>query len=537
MGYKMKIGQPWLYDELTGDIVGVKDTDDGESFFVMPNSLYPKPESTIDGRFLAGQPVGITRPVRRGGKMVCRFLAGECAAVGSATLADHTGYDANGNVTGVVSRTGLPSVLKMTPGDDAVEGFQFSSQTNSLLTKTVNGKLGVWVYVETQPGYQPGGSLTGSLEMAVSRKTNNDFTTGVLVTYTPAIMKEGWNFLTFVMRNPAAYAPGSGISEAHPFGTLCNTNTTGADVDIFNNDLGAIRFLVSGAGVTGLNFYFDSVWTDWDVMPQCFPGHDTAHATITDIALPKYEQYGWKGYFTVNANYWNGLTPRIWTDYATGVNQWAKTLYAAGWDAINHGLQHLPGSAAGGTPTMGTLSNAGEIAYEVMALHGLMRSAGFTRGAEFYAAPNSATSRLSEKVIRECGFVMQRAARGQAIQVTPWGIPNPSHVGSVGMGSTAANAYSEVTGGITTSFTGLNNIARMRKLIDVMIAYGASFSPFTHDLETANDDGTGNGTPSVPTNAMASLFRLSMDYVAEKEAAGLLRVRDGFSGFYYGIGR
>lgn len=33
MGYKMKIGQPWLYDEQSGDIVGVKDADGGESFF------------------------------------------------------------------------------------------------------------------------------------------------------------------------------------------------------------------------------------------------------------------------------------------------------------------------------------------------------------------------------------------------------------------------------------------------------------------------------------------------------------------------
>lgn len=31
----MKPGQPWLYDETTGDIVGVKDADGGDSFFVL----------------------------------------------------------------------------------------------------------------------------------------------------------------------------------------------------------------------------------------------------------------------------------------------------------------------------------------------------------------------------------------------------------------------------------------------------------------------------------------------------------------------
>src|SRR5512139_846448 len=53
------------------------------------------PTSFIDGRFVDGQPTGITRPVTKGGKLVCRFVASECTASGLATLADHTGYDAN----------------------------------------------------------------------------------------------------------------------------------------------------------------------------------------------------------------------------------------------------------------------------------------------------------------------------------------------------------------------------------------------------------------------------------------------------------
>lgn len=30
----LKTGQPWLYDEATGDIIGIKDSDDGERFFM-----------------------------------------------------------------------------------------------------------------------------------------------------------------------------------------------------------------------------------------------------------------------------------------------------------------------------------------------------------------------------------------------------------------------------------------------------------------------------------------------------------------------
>lgn len=499
------------------------------------DNLNLTPTSFIDGRFVDGQPTGITRPVTKGGKLVCRFVASECTAVGLATLADHTGYDENGEVTGVVPRTGLASMLKVTPGDDTAEGFQLTSPATSLLNKAVNGKVGVWVYVETQPGYQAVGTPAGILEMALTRNTANSYANGLLVYFNTHQLKEGWNFLVFVMRNPAAYATSGGVTEYHPYGVQPTTNGTGADVDIVNNNLGSIRFMYSGTGITATNIYFDSVWTDFDVTSQAFIGHDTAEASIVDISLPKFQQYGWKGYFTANANYWDGVESRIWSDFSTGLNTYSDTLYAAGWDAINHTLQHLPGAAA--SPTMATLTNAGEIAYEVMSMHAMLRSAGFSRGAEFYAAPISAQSRLSEKVIKDCGYKLQRIARGQNIQVTPWGIPNPGHVGSIGMGSPMASAYVSVTNGVSTSSTGLNNITKMRNLIDCMIAYGASFSPFTHTLETAGDDGSGNGTPTVNTNCMASLFTLSMDYIAEKEAAGLIRVRDGFTGFYYGVGR
>lgn len=493
------------------------------------------PQTSIDGRFVSGQPIGITRPVTKGGKLVCRFKASECTATGTPTLADHTGYDANGVVTGPVSRTGMPSMLKITPSADTAEGVRFTSPSTSLLTKTVAGKIGIWIYIETQPGYQPGGTAVGSLEVALTRNASNSFGEGVVVYFSPQQMKEGWNFLVFRMRNPAAYAKTGDVSEFHPYGISPVTNGAGADVDILNNDLGSIRILYSGAGVTGTNIYLDSVWTDFESMPQAVIGFDTDHQSVLDIALPKYSQYGWKGYYTENANYWDGTESRIWSDFSTGFTSRASVLYNAGWDCINHTLQHLPGSIS--TPTMGTLTDAGEIAYEVMAMHALLRSAGFERGAEFYAAPVNATSRLSEKVIAGCGFKMQRMARQQNVTVTPWGVPNPNHVGSVGIGSTAAAAYSETKNGSTTSVNGLNNITRMRRLIDCLIDYQATFFGFSHTLETAGDDGSGNGTPSNATDCMASLWTLTADYLAEKDAGGLIRVRDGFTGFYYGVGR
>jgi len=515
-------------DPTTGSVVGLVGPDGVTVQPFQGQSSYPA-KNGIDELVIAA-----SRPVQSGGKMLCRFKASEWTAQGGATLADHSGFDANGVITGVVPRSGIPTMLKITSASDSGQGVSANGTAlNTILPsgkRLVNGWFGLLVYVETQPGFQPGGTLAGTLLVQLS--TNTSTGNGVYFSFNTNQSKEGWNFLVFRMRNTAAYVSGSGQSEFHPFGMTVGSYGTGATSDVVNNDIQRIDVLYSGTGITGTNIYLDSLWTDLNMQSQFVIGFDSSHSSVINYALPAFNERGWKGYATINANYWNGSSSRIWYDYS-GTFPNHRILYNAGWEIVNHGLQHLPGDVA--TPKMGTLTDAGEILYEVVALDAIQRGNGFLRGAEFYVSPHSSTSRLAEKVIAEAGFKLQRHARKHNNYVLPWGIENPRHLGAAEIGYTGGGV-AQTTGGVASTVTGTETITKLRRWVDVMIDYQASAFPFSHEIQTSGDDGAGGVTPSA-NNIMRSTFELFATYVAEKEAAGLCRVRDGFSGFYYGTGR
>ena len=53
----MKPGQPWLYDDASGDIVGVKDRDGGETIFIKWNPTSTAPAHPATGEpYLRGAP-------------------------------------------------------------------------------------------------------------------------------------------------------------------------------------------------------------------------------------------------------------------------------------------------------------------------------------------------------------------------------------------------------------------------------------------------------------------------------------------------
>lgn len=526
----------WCY----GNVIGISNPVTGGIAFSAGGSLVV--QASIGGQAeypsRTGSPdvsiVSSTRPWRRGGKMLCRFKASEWTAQGGAALADHSGYDANGGITGPVPRSGIPTMLKITSASDSGQGISANGTAlNTIMPggkRLINGWLGLLVYVETQPGYQAGGNPAGTILVQLS--TNTSTGNGLYFSFNTNQIREGWNFLVFRMRNPSAYVSGSGQEEYHPFGMVAGCYGTGATVDVVNNDIQRFDVLYTGTGITGTNIYLDSAWTDLDPLPQFVIGFDSSHSSVINYGLPAFQERGWKGYVTINANYWDGAESRIWYDYR-GSFQNHRTLYDAGWEVVNHGLQHLPGDAA--TPKMGTLTDAGEIAYEVIALNNIQRAQGFLRGAEFYVSPQSSTSRLAEKVIAEAGFKLQRHARKHNNYVLPWGHENPRHLGAAEIGYTGGGVATTL-GGVASTVTGTETITKLRRWVDVMIEYGGSAFPFSHMIQTSGDDGSGTVTPSA-NNIMRSTWEMFADYVAEKESAGLCRVVDGFGGFYYGAGR
>jgi hypothetical protein len=472
-----------------------------------------------------GQPVGITRPVRTAGKLVAWFGAGMWTrSVGSATFTEGvTGFDASGNVTGIRSRTGQQSMVTLAPSDNTLSRLQISTPGTNILTPALAGKIGLWVHIAVQPGYQPGGSVTGTLDIEMTT-SGTAYGNALVCGFNSNQLREGWNFLKFVMRDPVAYQSTSPTTEYHPFGISAACYGTGANANIVANNLTDIRINVSN--FSGATLTFDSLWTGFDSLAQIVLGCDAAGADLLQYGAPVMKQYGWKAYVAIPA--------RIYASGSTVVSDWtspaanARTLYLDGWENINHSTNHR---------TTGTLTSAAEVDYEITAVQAIYANAGMLRGAEFYASPQSSSSRLSENVIRNRGFKLQRHARKWNVSVTPWGIDNPHHVGAIDFGNAAAGGISTTTGASAGSVAGWQTITKMRRFVDVLIAYGDTGFPFWHGITVLGDTGSGDDLTGDNLLITKSAFDKFMAYIAEKEAAGLIRVRDGCTGFYYGVGR
>lgn len=481
-------------------------------------------------RMLNDQPYGITRAVRNPGKLVARFVDAEITVNnGAPAHADHTGYDANGNKTGIVSITGQPNLLKITPAADTTEGIRFTTFGTSVVTPALAGKLGIWVYIDALPRFAPTETPITYLKAILTTEAGGATTNAIDITWNANQLHEGWNFLSFVQRNPLAYQTGGGATEYHPYGLVVTKYGDGTDGDIVNKPL--TKIIIQWVNASGAVLYFDSLVTGWETQSQVVLGIDALESDVIDYVLPVFQQYGWVGYVAVPARVWASgskiVSSLSGTDGYTDLVARAAALKAAGWDLINHTINHL---------SNGSLTSAAEIAYEVLGVQPLYSAIGWTKGNEFYASPNSSTSRLAEKVVAGCGMKLQRHLIKGNADVTPWGVPNIHHVGACGAGSAAAAGYSLITNGAGSSVTGLQINSKLRILTDMMIAYGATWFPFWHYVTPTGDSGSGEDLTGDNLYMTVSALTKWLEYIRAKELAGDLKVCKGVTGFYYGIG-
>lgn len=471
-----------------------------------------------------GQPAQITRPVTKYGKVVCNFLPGLWSAtIGSPILTQgFTGYDANGNVIGVKSRTGQHGMLLVQPTVDTTTRIQLGTPTTNLLTTQLNGRVGVWVYVEASA---TNGDVLFSIQIELSTQPGASTTTnGLMVQFAPNCMREGWNFLTFCMRDFRAYQAGQNITEDHPIGVSPIAYGTGADANIVSSPITFIRFNIQGTGATGSKLYFDSVWTDFSQKPQVILGCDGGLNDV-EIALPIFQQYGWIGYTAYSYRIWISGS-KIVADLNSNITPDGYAMYAAGWDFTNHTTNHLKN---------GDLTSPSEIDYELTVSQAWQYALGFTKGGEFYVSPQSSTSRLAEKVISGLGFKLQRHAKHRNNHVTPFGLDNTASVGSYDMGSATQSAFQQTLNNTTTLINGFQQFSKLKRAIDIAIAYGYADFPFWHGITTVGDNGSGEGLTGDNLLLYASAFTKFCEYIRAKELAGELEVCRGMSGFYYGV--
>lgn len=470
------------------------------------------------------QPAAIMAPVTNYGKVAVNFTTGWYVVTGTPTLTQaYTGWDGAGAKTGIVSRTGQPSMLKYVPSANTSETIGIAQFATNFLNKSLNGKFGLWVYIESMPGYQVGGTPTGGI--AINLGTNGAFNgNSLLVSYNTNQLREGWNFLKFVMRDPLAYQSGSGHVEYHPFGVGATGQGTGADADILNNAVAQVY--ITTTNLLGATLYFDSVWTGFASTPQVVLGCDGGVGFQT-YALPVFDSYGWVGYTSYPFNVIDSGTGNL--SYQSNLTTWATSdiaaAYSRGWDVINHTVTH---------PSVGSYTAEAKIAWQIQQARAFMLDAGYVRGAEFYASPQSSSSRLSESVIKTTGMKIQRHARKFNVSVTPFGIDNPQHVGAIDMGNSSSNGVSSVTSGVAGSIAGMQIASKIMRAIDVAEAYGDTIFPFWHGITTTGDTGTGEDLTGDNLLLTKSAFEISMAYIKSLESAGSLTVPKGMSGFWYG---
>lgn len=470
------------------------------------------------------QPAAITRAVTNMGRLACRFGAGQwTASVGAPVLTQgHTGWDGSGNRNGVTSVTGQPDMLKVVPAANSTERISLGSFATNMLTKALGGRFGLWVYVESQPGYQVGGTPAGTIGIEVG--TDPGQSNQLYVAFSPQQIREGWNFLKFVMRDPAAYVDGSSVTEYHPFGIAALNYGTGANTNIRDNAAAFIH--IQWDNMLGATLYFDSIWTGFQSRAQFVLGCDQG-ANFSTLALPLFQQYGWTGYvaFPYNTANTGTSTSTVQTDPSAVQLAEAAAAYALGWDVINHTMTH---------PSLGGMSAEGNIAYQVSAAKAWLIEQGFIRGSEFYASPQSSTSRLSEKVIKSLGFRLQRHSRKGNTPITAFGIDNPHHVGSIDMGVAGAGGLATVTSGTNGTVTGWQTATKLKRYIDVIEAYGDTGQMYWHGITTSGDTGSGEDATGSDLLITRSAFEQVMAYLRQREQAGAVEVCRGLSGWYYG---
>lgn len=481
----------------------------GGTTFLGPKGVIPVAMRGDEARvFKDGQPFGMMRSVIKPGRMFSDFSGtrlGVVSAPNTTVTTNYTGYDGAGVALPVQSKTGLPYMTKLDIASDNIQQFEISNANmGSVVT---NGVIGFWLYLDMTNKVSGAGQrylMDVSSEIAL-------YTPYVRVQVTGNQLRHGWNFIAYNQLKDIASMP---ASEDHFSGLSVTKFSTGANGDLRTNPLKYMQ--LSFINMNGCSVYLDSLWTGYSALPQVVIGVDQATQDTVDYALPVFDKYGWKGYAACTYRAWASGS-KIVSDWNTPAGGTEKTeqLAKAGWDIINHGVNHLPASGMT-TPEL--------VRYEIEASTSWLLSRGVSRGTEFYASPQSGTSIQAERIIAECGIKLQRHGLNAKsnINITPFGLDNPNSVGSIDISNASA---------------GFQKFSLIKKFIDNCIEYGASFTLFWHGITTLGDTGTGEDLTGNDLQMTKSAFDMTMAYLKSKDDASLCHVCDGFTGFYYGIGR
>ncbi|HBZ05660.1 MAG TPA: hypothetical protein DEP03_04495 [Massilia sp.] len=457
----------------------------------------------------SGQPLAMTDNVISAGYMFSDFGGSRCLVNGTPSPApiitrDYSGMDAEGNATGILSRTGLPAMMLVEPASDAT--IQLVLYNDALGDVATDGLIGLWLYADLS-------AKTSSVQhsLGITPSNNGDYNDDSYAVYFNANqVRHGWNFLVLKQKHLVGNMPA--VEAIFP-GLSFTKYGTGAGSELLDTTGNFLKTLfIDLENFAGCKLYFDSLWTGFSSKPQFCLGVDQLSSDGIDYVLPVFEEYGWVGYVAAPRRVVGNESKiiRDWTPDAAGDYAFCRTYYDAGWDIINHTANHY---------NLATETNPAAIRYEIEAAKSWYAQSGFVRGQEFYASPQSGTSILAEKVITNCGIKLQRHSLHSNVHITPFGIDNPASVGSIDIGNHGA---------------GWQKFSAIKTWIDNIVLYGATGFPFWHTVTTLGDSGSGEDLTGDDLRITKSAFEKTMAYIRQLELAGTVNVTRGMTGFYYG---
>jgi hypothetical protein len=487
----MKPGSPFLYNNTTGDIVGVKDADGGETMFVTSTTNPDGSVSLVVGsteleRF-PGRPT-ITKEWTR--------LAGPNDLIGWTMSPDISTNTAQSKVNEIFRREG--AALKVT-GGSMTQDYGNISKTALSWDLSAGGVVAMLVYVHNMNDTIASGSRP-NLKLYLGTDYNNCryavFTNG------DQQLMEGWNLL-FIHTN----------EYNNFFSTQNPTNVTawGARVASVDNPAPAVVGLGHNFATTPVSYCrleFNNIHTQQtDVFLEGIYFGGAGPATLTigfDIqgsnldvyTKPAMDAAGFKGYLAVPIANADPANPTY--DLITSERDRIKLYYDQGWDMIPHSASHN---------SLNSIEDAQRIADEYEASRDELRRLGCIRGTDMFVAPNNASDQRSIYELAKRGCRWQRASSRVFNLPTLVGQINPLLDGSL------------AGGGKTLAF--------LTNAIDSLIMYGGTASFFTHEvyglLTGAGTDGNGTDYPST-SQMYRNTFEPFIAYVKTKVDAGLLRV-------------
>ena len=370
------------------------------------------------------------------------------------------------------------SALLIEPDGQAL--CKFRLRNLSIVPGSV-GKMGLWIYLPVTPS-------AGSIGLIFSPLPTSEGADTVYATWSAARLKQGWNFLT--------WAPTGTNYTTHPTGTTTIGNGAYATVAAILEFLRAGKIqcitLNFSSWPAGQPVYFDSIV--WGQRSRAnvvlgFDGKSTSNLTTT---LPYMTDRGFAGYVACHCD----------TDGSTSLSPTAISqmdqYYDAGWDIINHTLNHKNYTTE--------ITDASAITADVLAMQAVIDSNGWTRGKGHFVYTQGAYNETTIAAVYAAGMKLQRCGVSGVFPTVADGWNGLDSIYGLCGGKEIENTVTQ---------------AQARAQIDAAILYGETVWPFWH-ATTTSGDATNNSGVSTTVNTL--FLQSFLDYVLMKQQQGLIDV-------------